>query len=411
MSNVLSQEEIDALLNGNSEDKENEVNAGEEVLNELEKDALGEMANISMGAAATALSSLLGQKVAITTPKVEMTTIKKLKENYPKPYVIVDVNYNAGLQGSNILIIHTYDAGVIVDLMMGGDGSNPPMELSDLHLSAVSEAMNQMMGSSCTSLSLLLSKMIDISPPGLDLFELSEHELFGNDEEIIVKISFRVVIQGLIDSEMMQLLPIPFAKSMVVDVMNTHEASKYQPQPSQTQPSAANTQPQQIQDDTANDVSSAASANMIQEAVPHSASQIIMHDSSGKERNVEEFTMEKETIGKVHNEEQVAVSPVQFTSFQQEEPHVSLPTNIDILMDVGLKISVELGRTVKKIKDILDFSVGTVIELDKLAGEPVDILVNGKMLAKGEVVVIDENFGVRITEIISPAERVKNLNN
>lgn len=407
MSNVLSQEEIDALLNGNGEEEEKEEQVAEDALTDLEKDALGEMANISMGAAATALSSLLGHKVEITTPSVEMTTIKKLKDNYPKPYVIVDVNYNAGLQGSNILIIHTYDAGVIVDLMMGGDGSNPPMELSDLHMSAVSEAMNQMMGSSCTSLSQLLDKMIDISPPGLDLFELSEHEMFGNDEQIIVKISFRMVIQGLIDSEMMQLLPIPFAKNMVNDIMNSHDSSKYEPQPKQQQ--AAPQPPQQTPPST--NAVPVAPAKAAPPTVPQSVSQVNVPNNSGKEHNVEAFTMEKETTGKVTKDQQVAVSPVQFASFQQEEPHVSMPTNIDLLMDVGLQISVELGRTVKKIKEILDFSVGTVIELDKLAGEPVDILVNGKMLAKGEVVVIDENFGVRITEIVSPAERVKNLNN
>ncbi len=407
MSNVLSQEEIDALLNGKVEEEKKEEQVAEDALTDMEKDALGEMANISMGAAATALSSLLNHKVEITTPSVEMTNIKKLKDNYPKPYVIVDVNYNAGLQGSNILIIHTYDAGVIVDLMMGGDGSNPPMELNDLHMSAVSEAMNQMMGSSCTSLSQLLDKMIDISPPGLDLFELSEHELFGNDEQIIVKISFRMVIQGLIDSEVMQLLPIPFAKSMVNDIMNSHDSSKYEPQPKQKQ---AGSQPLQ-QNPLSTNTTPAATTKTASATVAQSVSQINVPNNSGKEHNVEAFTMEKETAGKVTKDQQVAVTPVQFTSFQQEEPHVSMPTNIDLLMDVGLQISVELGRTVKKIKDILDFSVGTVIELDKLAGEPVDILVNGKMLAKGEVVVIDENFGVRITEIVSPAERVKNLNN
>jgi len=228
MSNVLSQEEIDALLNDTfpeGETNEEGTAAVQDLLSDLEKDALGEIANISMGTSATTLSSLLGKKVEITTPQISITTISELRARYPKPYVIVDVLYNEGLMGSNVLIIHTYDAGVIVDLMMGGDGSNPPLDLNDLHLSAISEAMNQMMGSSCTSLSQILNKRIDISPPILDLIKLDQRDILGADDQPIVKISFRVVIQGLVDSEMMQLLPVDFAKNMTSELLKNTASS------------------------------------------------------------------------------------------------------------------------------------------------------------------------------------------
>lgn len=375
MSSLLSQDEIDALLNdtfpSGSEEENNQTN---DLLSEVEKDTLGELANISMGTSATTLSSLLGKKVEITTPTIMVTTIGDLIERYPKPYVIVDVNYNAGIIGSNVFIIHTYDAGVIVDLMMGGDGSNPPMELNDLHLSAISEAMNQMMGSSCTSLSQMLNKKIDISPPSLDLIELNEHEgILGGRNKDIVQISFRVQIQGLIDSEMMQLLPVEFAKEMVTELNKLNKVDTEQPK----------TKPPEKP------------ANKKSEKQPNPPQQ--------------EPYPKMEVPTDSHNESQVAVSAVQFNAFKEENLPVQSMPNLNLIMDVGLQLTVELGKTSKKIKDILELSVGSIIELDKLAGEPVDVLVNGKLLAKGEVVVIDENFGVRITEIISPEERVKNL--
>lgn len=369
MNKILSQEEINALLNEtlDSSQESNPVPSNaDEALNSIEKDALGEIANISMGSAATTLSSLLGKKVDITTPKISITTIEKIREEYPQAYVTVDVNYTDGLEGSNIFIIHTYDAGIIVDLMMGGDGSNPASELTDLHLSAISEAMNQMMGTSATSLSQILSKRIEISAPMLEIARLQQDGVLGKDNINVVKIAFHVVIQDLTDSEMMQILPISFARSMVSELFNKNNLDNYEPEKKAPE-KKVNTN-----DNGSNNYAMNTSAPM---ASPS----------------------------------HVEVFPAQFTTFQQEPVASKVPTNLDLLMDIGLQLSVELGRTNKKIREILELSNGSIIELDKLAGEPVDILINGKLLAQGEVVVIDENFGVRVTGIISPAERVKNL--
>lgn len=373
MSSVLSQQEIDSLLNDTLPEGEDnqtleENNSVNKYLSTMQVDALGEIANIAMGTSATTLSSLLGKKVEITTPQIISTTIKDLREKYPKPYVVVDVNYNMGLEGSNVLIIHTYDAGVIVDLMMGGDGSNPPLELNDLHLSAISEAMNQMMGSACTSLSQMLDKRIDITPPSLELMQLNERELLVEEEDSVIKIAFRMVIQGLVDSEMMQLLPVKFAKSLIAEVLENNQTEKSLSEAKNTQEGKAS-----VQTDAA-----------------HNAS------AEGEKQG--------EPL-----QSQVPVSQAHFEALPQNSTLVNAPPNLNIILDVGLQLSVELGRTNKKVKDILELNTGSIVELDKLSGEPVDVLVNGKPLAKGEVVIIDENFGVRITEILPPTDRVKNL--
>ncbi|KJS87547.1 MAG: hypothetical protein JM58_03995 [Peptococcaceae bacterium BICA1-8] len=359
---ILSQAEIDALLRGNDFPHED----NNDLINEMEKDALGEVANISMGTAATTLSSLLGKKVEITTPKIELTSKAKLKEDYPKPYVAINVKYTAGLKGHNILIVNINDAAVISDLMMGGTGQNPPEELSELHMSAISEAMNQMMGSASTSMATILDKRIDISPPLLDLVNLQKQDIGLVDEgaEPIVKIAFKMVIQGLIDSEIMQLIPFSFAKSMLNELFDNYNAKNsndnYVEPPAEEYPKVTNHE--QVQ--------------------------------SKIEKPIEQNSI-----------------TVQTAKFSQLNPQInqSPPQNLDLILDVPLQVSVELGRTNKTIKEILDFSTGSIIELNKLAGEPVDMLINGKLFAKGEVVVIDENFGVRITDIISPLERVKNL--
>lgn len=376
MSSVLSQQEIDALLNDTfpegeqPQERDSSVN---KYLSPVEADALGEIANIAMGTSATTLSSLLGKKVEITTPQIESTTIKELRERYPKPYVIVDVDYNEGLEGSNVLIIHTYDAGVIVDLMMGGDGNNPPLELNDLHLSAIAEAMNQMMGSACTSLSQMLEKRIDITPPSLDLLQLDEREILVEEEDAVIKIAFRMVIQGLVDSEMMQLLPVDFAKALIKEVLRKNEL----------------------------EASNSEEAHVSQQAQATAQPVAATHTQSVVQEQVQPM---RESF-----QPQVPVAQANFPEFSPTPTPVNSPPNLNIILDVGLQLSVELGRTNKKVKDILELNTGSIVELDKLSGEPVDVLVNGKPLAKGEVVIIDENFGVRITEILSPTDRVKNL--
>ncbi|MFZ5943697.1 MAG: flagellar motor switch phosphatase FliY [Bacillota bacterium] len=371
---ILSQAEIDALL------RDSDFNEGksEELISEMERDALGEIANISMGTAATTLSSLLGKKVEITTPKVQLTSILELKEHYVKPYVVIDVKYTAGLKGHNVLVVNTSDAAVIADLMMGGTGKNPPAELTELHISAISEAMNQMMGSASTSMSTVLDKRIDISPPLLDIINLHEQGIGMENEEgaePIVKIAFRMVIQGLVDSELMQLIPYKFAKMMINDLFDNYSSTTH------SEPSEKSVE----------------SVKKIEKVVDPLAEEY------------PKFTDEHQMKGEpAIKQPTIAVQPAKFMQLDPKAEQ-SAPQNLDLILDVPLQVSVELGRTNKTIKEILEFSTGSIIELNKLAGEPVDMLINGKLFAKGEVVVIDENFGVRITDIVSPLERVKNL--
>ncbi|UUZ85936.1 flagellar motor switch phosphatase FliY [Paenibacillus sp. P26] len=227
----LSQEEIDALLRQSSDGGSGGSGSApdvEDYLSSLEQDALGEIGNITFGSAATALSTLLGKKVDITTPKVSIIAKEDLVEEFPKPHVAVHVNYVDGFHGINLLVIKTRDAQVIADLMMGGDGTGQNSELTEIHISAVQEAMNQMMGSSATSMSAIFNRFVNISPPGIDIMNLPEGD--GEDrspeEEVFIKISFRLKIGDLIDSTIMQLLPVPFAKEMVSILMGGGEAAE-----------------------------------------------------------------------------------------------------------------------------------------------------------------------------------------
>ena len=381
-SGMLSQEEIDALLNGGNDSVEPPTNLDSELLNDMQKDAIGEIGNISMGSAATALSLLLSKKVEITTPQVSITTMQEMRSDYPIPCVIVDVRYTQGLKGSNLLMIGLKESAIIADLMMGGSGDNPPEELNELHLSAVSEAMNQMMGSTATSLSSMFSKKIDISPP-----KAAKINLGDNDENIdafdetapLVQVSFSMKIGELIDSKIMQLVPIDFAQGMIENLSGGMEPINEPKAPQETN----------------------------QVITPPVAPPAVSQAQIAVSAPLPQYEAPPQTIAQ-QNIEPVQVQPVQFTSFKPAPP-LAEPASIGLLMDVPLQVTVELGRTKMAIKDILELGTGSIVELDKLAGEPVNLLVNGKLIAKGEVVVIDENFGLRITDIVSPAERMNKL--
>ena len=227
MDGVLSQDEINALLNNANSGGSSKPAANDGPLTDEEKDAIGEIANISMGTAATTLFSLVNRKVEISTPVVTSATWDDIVRNYERPCVFIRIAYTVGLDGSNILVLKENDVKIITDLMMGGDGTNTDGELGELHLSAISEAMNQMMGSSATSLSSMLSKTIDISPPVADLIDLQEGVDEGSIDEFLsgefVKISFRMEIGDLVDSEIMQLYPYAFARDMCQSIAKNME--------------------------------------------------------------------------------------------------------------------------------------------------------------------------------------------
>lgn len=374
MSDMLSQDEIDALLRGTpSAEEPTDTQSTDDLhqLDEMEIDALGEVGNISLGNSATALSALLNQKVEITTPHVRMITMEELRSRYPIPHVALRVGYTEGFKGENVLILTQRDASVIANLMMGGDGVvDESLEMEPIALSAVQEAMNQMMGAAATSMSTVFSMRIDISPPAVEVFDFSQEKSIVDSFslwESMVIIEFDLKIGTLIDSKIVQLAPLEFSKQLIQKLFSastttTESAPIAQvptPEPVREQPAASQPQPEPRY-----------------EAPPE------------------------------YKKEPVGVSPVQFGQFsevQQEGP----PGNIGMLYDVPLNVTVELGRTRRSVRDILELTQGSIIELDKLAGEPVDVFVNNTLIATGEVVVIEENFGVRITEIVNTKERLR----
>lgn len=390
MSDMLSQAEIDALLSGDSSSSDNTTQTSSDLTPE-EIDALGEIGNISMGTSATTLSSLLGQKVSITTPNVMVYTWNELVAQNAKPYVVVKVEYTEGLLGTNLLILNASDVKVITGLMMGEQmPEGETDEITELHLSAISEAMNQMIGSASTSISSMTGKKIDISPPIAEYLDFatdagSLQEISGDQK--VVKISFKMAIGTMIDSEIMQVIPLDFAKELVNGLLASNvEEVQPQQQASQTM-----------------------SAQEIAAAEPQ-----IEHPSFDSQQNYD-YNQDNADYGAVPNfnfkapqqpqKIPINVQPAQFQALE-EVSYGGNRENIGLIMDVPLQVTVELGRTTKLIREILEFGTGSIVELDKLAGEPVDILVNGKIIAKGEVVVIDENFGVRITDIVHPSKRL-----
>ena len=386
MDGMLSQEEINALLAGANVDGLADANTdGEETLTDEQKDAIGEISNISMGTAATTLSTLLNQTVNITTPKVTYMNWQELADSYDKPCVFLQISYTSGLEGNNVLVLKERDVKIITDLMMGGPGNVSDEPIGELHLSAIGEAMNQMMGSAATSMSSMLGKKIDISPPVANLVDLNDSNKKDIPEFLekrFVKVSFRMTIGTLIDSEIMQLYPFDFARHLYETFMHdavsgmTTSTKEAQPEQQASEPAP---QPQPVQQP-------APQPQPVQQPAPQPQQMAGAVPPQG-------YAMPSQ------NYENVNVQPASFQPFTGGN---ALPghENIDLIMDVPLEVTVELGRTTKSIKEILEFAPGTIVELNKIAGEPIDVLVNGKYVAKGEVVVIEESFGVKITEIV-----------
>jgi flagellar motor switch protein FliN/FliY len=399
----LSQEEIDALLRQAGEPDPIPPEPQVEALDPIEVDAIGEIGNITFGSAATALSTLLGKKVDITTPQVSLIRRDDLESEFPKPHVAVHVQYVEGFQGINSLVIKTRDARIIADLMLGGNGEvGDDEELNEIHVSAVQEAMNQMMGSSATSMSTIFNRLVNISPPSVNILDVMTGSGVSSlpPVDVFVKISFRLTIGDLIDSTIMQLLPIPFVKELVRSLLGRDSAQSQPAAPEQPRPAAAEP-PQQEPQPAAYQSFEQPYAQPQQQPYMPPQQQPYMQPPVAPPPG-------PQTYGSVPTRG-VNVQPVQFPSFGTP-PYVQADdTNLNLLLDIPLRVTVELGRTSKQIKEILELSQGSVIELDKLAGEPVDILVNNKLIAKGEVVVIDENFGVRVTEIVSQWDRIQKL--
>lgn len=390
-NNFLSQEEINALLAGedtpSSEGENTSFDPGNsevEIITDIDKDLLGEIGNISMGSASTALYQLINLQVNITTPVVSVTTLREIKESFETPNIILDIEYTAGIIGRNILIIKISDGLVISNLMMGGDGTvEDNHELSEIEISAVSEAMNQMIGSAATSMATMFGRKVDISPPTSKVVtdgSLPLSDAIPEDEQI-VRVSFKLTIGDIVDSNIMQIFPISTAKHIVA-IMTGEDKVEEAAKATQSQP-IANKEINQRPD-----------------------SVIVEQPQYQPEQQYQSQPQYEQPMQRMQQPVEVHQA-----AFEPLVPQSNVPPikNIDLILDVPLDISVVLGRTKKSIQDILNLGTGSLIELDKLAEEPVEILVNGKQIALGEVVVVDENFGIRITNIVSSVERIKRI--
>jgi len=390
MGEMLSQAELDALLGGMDDDddvaEDVDVASNVSVLTADDQDVLGEVGNINMGTAATTLFTLLSQKVLITTPRVKVVTWAELSAGYDRPAVGIRVGYKTGLRGSNILILKDKDVKIIADLMMGGTGEVGDGELNDLDMSAIGEAMNQMVGSASTSLSSMIKDKVDIETPQPFMLDFAAGQVLDSagfaPDEMICSVAFRMEIGELIDSEIMQIYPMDFAKELV-STLKEHMIGGVEEEVV-TLDDLLSPTPAPTPAVTAAPAPAPVAAFAPQQPVYAQVAQPVYAQATPLPQNVQ---------------------PAQFVPFDPQEVYQQ-KENMNIIMDVPLEISVELGRTHKTISEILKFSPGEVIELEKLAGEPIDIIVNGKFVAKGDVVVIDENFGIRITEIISADKRI-----
>jgi len=343
----LSQEEIDALLNGNNSDI---GNFNQSFLTPVEEDVLSEIGNINAGSASTALSELLSQRVLMDTPNLRCTSPTELQERFMAPYILVEVEYSSGLEGNNVFILQATDAAIIANLMMGGDGTNYETEMNEITLSAVSEAMNQMIGFSATAMSQIFNRTIEISPPKITLMNVDKEEEKLNwkifSDEIAV-ISFNLQIGELLKSEIMLIMNRDIAKQQVEYLMG----------------GSANNQEPEPEPETVNIKSIDTGMSQIK---PH---QIVVEDQNGLINS----------------------------------------NNLNLILDIPLRLSVVLGKTKRNIVDVLKLSQGSIVELERLEHEAVEILVNDTLIARGEVVVVKEYFGVRITDIISTESRIKSL--
>jgi len=386
MDGMLSQDEINALLSGMNTDSDsfapenNATDAGlmqdeEFVLLDSEKDAVGEISNICMGTAATTLSSLLNQKVSITTPTVSIARWDELAEDYDRPCVLLQISYKQGLDGSNVLVLKEKDVKIITDIMMGGTGQIDENEpLGELHLSAIGEAMNQMMGSAATSMSSMFKRKIDISPPIANLVEI-----YGNPAENapgflnkpFVKVAFKMKISDLIDSEIMQLYPIEFAQELI-GMFSADNASSKKPevaktsQQSRTQASQIPNMAPQMQNNMAPQMQNNMAPQMQQ--MQNNMAPQMQQMQNNMAPQMQQMQNGGYSQPMYSQQSDINVQPASFQPFSADLISLSQKENIDLIMDVPLEVTVELGRTTKSIKDILEFAPGTIVELNKIAG-------------------------------------------
>lgn len=442
-----------------------EVN-NEILLTEMEKDVIGEVMNISLGSSATSLSSLLSKRVDITVPRVNVTNIQDFNFNDMEPAIGVEIEYTDGVNGHNILILKKADIKVILETLMSIEIPDDEFVLDEIAMSAVSEVMNQMMGSAATALADFLGKPVNISTP--IAYEITDKDSFKGRyfaEDSVIEVKFNLKVGDVINSEFLNVFSIPLAKEMVSlflkgtgieqddlgEMLNNQNLAKS----TITQDIEKTVTPSQQAEEFSIPETKLKEKvvedkpifeEKVQKASPREVPKYIDDEPKRKINPYEDDSSEEDE--RLHNRRPkktkmpeyyddyddedydeyedkprraapekrtrrattpVNVAPIQYESFDDDDELLSeeQKTNLGLIMSVPLQVTVEIGRTKKKIKDILEFTQGTIVELDKQAGTHVDIIINGQVIAKGDVVVVNDNFGVRVSEIIKKDEIFK----
>ena len=389
------------------------------IFNSMELDAIGELMNISLGSSATAVSNMLDHRVDITTPTVEVVTVENFSLGDLEPAIGIEIKYVSGLEGSNIMLLKRGDVKVIVDILMGCETPDEEFELNELTVSAVCEVMNQMMGAASTALSDFLGYSVNISTPqsfALDDLETFKKEHFPPSDGNLVVVRFMLGIENVLKSEFVNVMSVELARDLLAGFeMNFGSPTEEAPAPA-PEPAPAPT-PQSAP------AASGGGATLSQEEIER-----LMGGGAAAQQPVQQPVMQQPVMQQPVMQQPVMQQPamqqpMMQQPMMQQEPRLitarqaQLPAldvedrlgkeqadNLEMIMSVPLEISVEIGRTRRKVEDILSFTKGSLVVLDKLAGDQVDLFVNGLCVAKGDVVVIDDNFGVRITEVLKHGE-------
>ena len=429
------------------------------IFSPMEIDAIGEIMNISLGSSATAVSNMLDHRVDITTPSVSVVPIEEFTLGELEPAIGIEIKYVSGLEGSNIMLLKRHDVKTIVEILMGTEISDEEFEFNDLTISAVCEVMNQMMGAASTALSDFLGRSVNISTPQsftLDDLDQFEREHFQYDSGMVVVAKFMLSIENVLKSEFVNVMSVDLARELIagfgVDLSDgegkgAKSEEEVKPEPSTGGAKLSQEEIERLMSGGAPSApppASSGSGKLSQEEIERlmsgGAPPAPPPASSGSGKLSQE-EIEQLMSGMAPSAAQAAPprqpEPQQSSARPYEaagqympappayagEPRVintkpvQLPPldvadkigqeqaqNLELIMSVPLEVSVEIGRTRRKVEDILTFSKGSLVVLDKLAGDQVDLFVNGLCVARGDVVVIDDNFGIRITEVLKRPE-------
>ena len=414
------------------------------VFNPMQLDAIGEVMNISLGSSATAVSNMLDHRVDITTPSVTVVPVEEFSLGDLEPAIGIEIKYVSGLEGSNIMLLKRDDVKVIVDMMMGMETPDEEFELSELAISAVCELMNQMMGAASTALSDFLGRSVNISTPTsftLENLEKFKDELFKQGSSPLVVVRFMLGIESVLKSEFVNVMSVELARELLAgfgmglenmgpDDADLPSASEPASEPSggklsqeeierlmgggasapapapASEPSSGKLSQEEIERLMGGGASAPVPAPAPAYAPPPQQPVYPQPDPMAAQQAVYQQPVYQQPVYQQPVYQQSAPKLVNAQPFPMPALDVAdkigqeQAQNLELIMSVPLEVSVEIGRTRRKVEDILTFSKGSLVVLDKLAGDQVDLFVNGMCVARGDVVVIDDNFGIRITEVL-----------